>query len=181
MNINWISIPFKCKKQWRQKNKMKKQGTRIVGGLMVAMLMATMGAVPLSAETDNAGETEDWHLPFKDRENMFEHRAFDNELTEDQQAEIDELITKLNEEGASSEEIREAVFVKLNELGIFDDQLDNAIEQTEQRLELLNRENELRDQGYSWEEINEILQVEYVLEHPSSIYYEFDQSIYNNA
>ena len=160
---------------------MKKQGTRIVGGLIVAMLMATIGAVLVSAEAENAGETEDWHLPFHGRGNMFGHRTFDNELTDEQQAEIDALITSLNEEGASSEEIREAVFAKLSEMGILDERLDSAIEQTEQRLEILNREQELRDQGYSWEEINEMIQEEFVLEHPSVIYYGFCRGIYNNA
>jgi len=160
---------------------MKKQGTRIFGGFMVALLMATIGAVLVSAENENASETEDWHLPFHGRENMFGHRAFDNELTDDQQAEIDALITSLNEEGASPEEIREAVFTKLSEIGILDEQLDNAIEQTEHRLEILNREQELRDQGYSWEKINEIIQEEYVLEHPSSVYNGFGQEIYDNT
>ena len=160
---------------------MKKQRTRIVGGLMVVMLMATIGAVLVSAETENEGETEDWHLPFQGRGNIFGHRTFDNELTDDQQAEIDALITSLNEEGASPGEIREAVFTKLSEIGILDERLDNAIEQTEQRLEILNKEQELRDQGYSWEEINEIIQEEYVLKHPSDIYHGFSQEIYNNA
>ncbi len=160
---------------------MKKQGTRIVGGLMVAILIATIGAVLVSAETENAGETEDWHLPLHSRGSMFRNQTFDNELTDEQQAEIDALITNLNEQGASSEEIREAVFAKLSEMGILDERLDNAIEQTEQRLEILNREQELRDQGYSWEEINEIIQEEYVLEHPSGIYNGFSKEIYNNA
>ena len=54
---------------------MKKPGTKIVGGLMVAILVATIGAVFVSAETDDAGETEDWHLPFYGRGNMFGHRT----------------------------------------------------------------------------------------------------------
>ena len=41
-------------KKWRQKNKMKKQRTRIVGGLMVAIIMATIGTVLVSAENENA-------------------------------------------------------------------------------------------------------------------------------
>ena len=160
---------------------MKKPGPRIFGGLLVAMLIATIGAVLVSAETENAGETEEWHLPFHGRGNSFGQKSLDNELTDEQQAEIDALITGLNEEGASPEEIREAVFAKLNEMGILDEQLENAIEQTEQRLEILNREQELRDQGYSWEEINEIIQEEYVLEHPSGIYQGLCRGIYNNT
>ena len=160
---------------------MKKQRTRIVGGLMVAIIMATIGTVLVSAENENADETEELHLPFHGKEGLTRYRTFEDELTDDQQAEIDALITSLNEEGASNEEIREAVYTKLDELGIMDKRLDTAIEQTEQRLEILNRENELRDQGYIWEEINEIIQEEYVLEHPSNIYYELNLGIYNNT
>ncbi len=148
---------------------MKKPVTKIVGVLMVAVVLATIGAVIVSAETDDASETEDWHMPFFGREKMFIHGGMRPELSEDQQAEIDALITSLTEEGASCEEIREAIDEKLDEMGILDEQLDNAIEQTEQRLEILNRENELRDQGYSWEEINEIIQDEFDLEYPAGI------------
>lgn len=152
---------------------MKKPGTKIVGGLMVAMLIAAIGAVLVSAETDDADETGEWYMPFYNKEKMFEHRGITSELTDDQQAEIDALITSLIEECASCDEIREAIFTKLNEMGILDEQLDNAIEQTEQRLEILNRENELRDQGYSWEEINEIIQEEFDLDYPPGICHSF--------
>jgi len=152
---------------------MKKPVTKIAGVLVVAILLATIGAVLVGAETDDASETEDWHMPFFCRGNMFGHRGIRPELTEDQQAEIDALITSLNEEGASCEEIREAISTKLDEMGVLDEQLDNAIEQTEKRLEILNRENELRDQGYSWEEINEIIQEEFDLDYPTGICQDF--------
>ena len=160
---------------------MKKPGKRIFGGLMVAMIIATIGAVLVSAEAENADETDEWHLPFHGRENSFGKNSLDNELSDEQQAEIDTLITNLNEDGASPEEIREAVFAKLNEMGIIDERLENTIEQTEQRLEILNREQELRDQGYSWEEINEIIQEEYVLEYPPGIYHESNLATFKNT
>ena len=59
---------------------MKKPGPRIFGGLLVAMLIATIGAVLVSAETENAGETEEWHLPFHGRGNSFGQKSLDNEL-----------------------------------------------------------------------------------------------------
>ena len=154
---------------------MKKPVTKIVGVLMVATILATIGAVLVGAETDDASETEDWHMPFFGTEKMFGHRGMRPELSDEQQAEIDALITSLTEEGASCDEIREAIDEKLDEMGILDEQLDNAIEQTEQRLEILNRENELRDQGYSWEEINEIIQEEFDLEYPAGICQGFGQ------
>ena len=148
----------------------KTTGKKIIGGLMVAIVIATMGAVFVSAETDNASDTGDWHRPCWGNRQMYKQPAIDSELTEDQQIELDELVSNLIDEGASREEIREAVFEKLDEFCVLDERLDKAIERTEQRLEILNRENELRDQGYSWDEIIDIIQEEFVLENPSGEY-----------
>ena len=153
---------------------MKKTGMKLVGGVMAAMIVGTIGAVLVSAEANDDNETNEWHVSF-DRKNMDVLEAVTSELTDDEQAELDALVTSLNEDGASCEEIREAVFAKLNDMGILDEQLNTAIEQTEQRLEILNRGNELRDQGYSWEEINEMLQEEFVLGHSTDVYHGSDQ------
>ena len=134
---------------------------------MIAAMLAVIGAVFVTAETgEDAGETENWHLPFGERGFGFGGGA---ELTDEEQEEIDALITSLSEEGATDEEIREAVSELLDELGILDDRLDAAIEQTEERLEVLNRQDELRDQGYTWDEINEIISEEFDLEYPIGI------------
>ena len=66
---------------------MKKQGTKIIGGLMVAMIIATIGAVLVSAETEDAEDTEKWHMQFIGR------GMFGQDLTDEQQAELEELIT----------------------------------------------------------------------------------------
>jgi len=147
------------------------------------MLIATIGIVLVGAETDNADDTEDWHLPMMGKERILGHRGIFYELTEEQQDEIDAMIASLTEEGATCEEIREAIHAKLDEMGILDEQLDNAIEHTEQRLEILNRENELRDQGYSWEEINDIIQEEFDLDYPIGICHDFGRGrhwVFNN-
>ena len=145
----------------------KTTGKKIIGGLMVAIAIATIGAVFARAETDTASDTGDWHRPFWGNRQMYKQPAMNSELTEEQQMELDELVTNLLDEGASREEIREAIFDKLDEFGVLDERLDKAIERTEQRLEILNRENELRDQGYSWDEIITIIQEEFVLENHS--------------
>jgi predicted nuclease with TOPRIM domain len=154
---------------------MKKPTTKIVGGLMVAILLTTIGAVLVGAETGYAGETEDWHLLLHHREKISGYKGFNPELSNDQQAEIDELISSLIKENASCDEIKEAIFAKLDEMGILDEKLDNAIQETEQRLKILERENELRDQGYSWGEISETIKEEFDLEYPSDIYGGFSQ------
>ena len=113
---------------------------------MVVMLIATIGTVLASAQT-----TEDdlsWGIPMMGRAPYCM-----TELTEEQHEELNELINeKLEEYGV--------------ELPTRDELLDKQIERTEQRLEILTRQKELRDEGYTWEEINEIIQEEYDLESP---------------
>ena len=41
------------------------------------------------------------------------------------------------------------------------------IEQTEQRLDILYREKELRDKGYTWDEIKDLVQEEFDIEPPA--------------
>ena len=77
---------------------------------------------------------------------------------------------------ATRDEIQAAIQEKLDEYGLLDTQLDNEITQTEQRLTILNRQKELRDQGYSWDEINIILQEEFNLENMTNMSYGIMQS-----
>jgi hypothetical protein len=82
-------------------------------------------------------------------------------LTDAQQAELKDLITTLRSQNATPQEIQAAVQQKLDEFGVFDRQLNDEINRTEQRLQILNRAKELRAEGYSWENIITILQQEY--------------------
>ena len=45
--------------------------------------------------------------------------------------------------------------------------LEKQIERTEQRLEILIRQKELREEGYEWEDIQQIIQDEFELEFPA--------------
>ena len=92
-----------------------------------------------------------------------------SELTDEQQTELEELMTSLREQNASLDEIRTAIQEKLDEFGVLDTQLDNEIAQTEQRLTILNRQKELRNEGYSWDEINNIIEDEFDLENTTGI------------
>jgi len=93
--------------------------------------------------------------------------AFDD-LTDEQQEEINALRQDLIDQNATHEEIQEAINAKLREFGIDiptrDEMLDEEIERTSQRLDMLERQMELREQGYAWEEIHEIIQEEYDIE-----------------
>ncbi len=131
---------------------------KLAGGLIFALIL---GAVLVTAAetSEDAEDTEEYKLPFKGR------GIFSPDLTDEQRAEIEELITNLSEEGATSDEIREAVNQLLDEWGILDERLDNAIEQTQERLAILERANELREQGYSWDEINDIIQEEFDIDY----------------
>jgi len=152
---------------------MEKTNKKLVGGLMVVMLIATIGAVIASA----ASEDDTEQSTFWGRRAMYRPQPFFSELTEEQKAEIQEIESSTKEE-ATPEEIRAAIKEKLEEWGVelqipeltdeeLDERLDNAIERTEQRLEILQRRKELREQGYSYEEIREMMQEEFGLEAPA--------------
>jgi hypothetical protein len=156
------------KKNYGGQKQMKKASKKLLGGFIVVILVATIGAIFASAQSDDETETdtpEKFNGCFRDP--GFMHIGSRNlfyELTDEQEEEIVQLKESMIADGATFEEIREALMQKLDEWEIFDNRLDNAIEQTEKRLEILNRQKELRDQGYSWEEISEIIQEEYDLE-----------------
>ena len=151
------------------KNMKKTTMKKISGILIIAIALATIGAVIVSAETEDTDDTENEHMPFEGKGHMFGKTRYYSELTDEQQDEIDSLLTSLEEEGASFEEIQEAINDKLDEMGILDEHLDSEIERTEQRLSILYRKDELREQGYSWEEIDEIIQEEFDLDCPMEI------------
>jgi len=155
---------------------MKKTSKKLVGGLIVVVIIVTVGAVFATAQDD--GTTEEFTLqenflgrhhmdgPGSFNNNLTEHGFFFYDLTEEQQAEIDELRTSLQDQGANYSEIQATINAKLDEFGVFDQRLENEIEQTEQRLQMLNRQKELREQGYSWGEIRTIIQNEFGIEYP---------------
>ena len=150
---------------------MKTTHKKLVGGLLVGLLIATVGAAFATGQTDDT--TDDVidntppQMPFR---NMIGPYA--SELTDPQQTELEELMTSLREQNASSDEIRTTIQEKLDEFGVLDTQLDNEITQTEQRLTILNRQKELRNEGYSWDEINTIIEDEFGLENTTGIGWE---------
>ena len=153
---------------------MKTISKKFVGGLVVVMIIATIGVIITSAQTDDTSNDDANQKPFEGRRQMHGFKPFQSNetriepffynLTEEQRTELDEIIQSLRDSGANFSEIREAIQQKLDEYGVLDAQLDNAIEETQKRLEILNREKELRDQGYNWSEINQIIQDEFGLE-----------------
>jgi hypothetical protein len=156
---------------------MDKIGKSLFAGLLVIFLVATAGIVLASGHINVTNENNDKQFTFRVRNQMNKSEPpfqcnesklgpFFYNLTVEQQTELNELIENLKNQGANNSEIRKAIQEKLDEWGILDKQLDNEISKTEQRLEILNREKELRNQSYSWEEINKIIQDEYNLEYP---------------
>ena len=94
--------------------------------------------------------------------------CFDYNLTTDQQTELQQLMTTFKDQNATPQEIQSAIQQKLEEFGVFDTQLDNQIAQTEQRLTILNREKELRNQGYNWTEVPNMIQNEFDLQNSTN-------------
>ena len=156
---------------------MDKINKSIVAGIIAVLLIATIGIVFASGQINGTNDNYDNKFNFKCGQqinksennfsfNEFKFGPFFYNLTEEQQTELNELIKNLKNEGANSSVIRDAIQEKLDEWGILDKQLDNQIAQVEKQLEILNREKELRNQGYSWDEINQIIQDEYNLDYP---------------
>lgn len=82
-------------------------------------------------------------------------------LTTEQKQELNETTANLRQQNATPQEIRAAIQEKLEEFGVFDNQLNSAINQTQLRLTILNREKELRTQGYNWSQIKTMIQEEF--------------------
>ncbi len=148
--------------------KMKTTHKKIIGGLLVGLLIATIGAAFATAQDDDTIDdtTPDIipQLPFEGRHGMIGIGPLGSELTDAQQTELEMLMTSLREQNATPDEVRTTLQEKLDELGVFDTRLDNEIAQTQQRLTILTRQKELRDEGYSWDEINSIIEDEFGLE-----------------
>jgi DNA-binding transcriptional MerR regulator len=150
------------------KKQMKTTHKKIIGGLLVGMLIATVGVVLATEQDDDTSSdtinTLDSKPSFDSRLGMCEFGLFGSELTDEQQTELEDLMTGLREQNATHDEIQIAIQEKLDEFGVFDKRLDSEIAQTEQRLSILTRQKELRDEGYNWTEINSIIQDEFGLE-----------------
>ncbi len=144
---------------------------KLVGGLLVSLLIATIGAAVATGQADDTiddiidGTTHDASLqpPFGDHHGMI-GLGFGSELTDEQQTMLEELMTSLREQNTTPEEMRTAIQEKLDEFGVLDTRLYNEIAQTEQRLTILNRQKELRNEGCSWDEITNIIEDEFGLE-----------------
>jgi DNA-binding transcriptional MerR regulator len=134
---------------------------KLIAGLMAAMIIATIGVVYATDQTDGTVPSTTIQESFGDEHKIDRTIPFACNLTTEQQTELRQLLVTLKEQNATPEEIQAALLEKLDEYGVFDTQLDTQIAQTEQRLTILNREKELRDQGYNWSEIRTIIQDEF--------------------
>lgn len=152
---------------------MKNTHKKVIGGLLVGLLIATIGAAFATGQDDDTtDDTTTDTFPqkmFEERKEMMGIGPFGSELTDEQQTELQDLMTSLREQNATAEEMRTALKEKLDEFGVLDTRLENEIACTEQRLTILNRQKELRDEGYSWDEISGIIEDEFGLENATDI------------
>lgn len=173
---------------------MKTTHKKLVGGLLVGLLLATVGAALATGETDDSTDDESSdittnappEIPFGGRHGMMGPGGnttcqspglpfgtmigpYASELTEDQQTQLEELMTRLREQNATPDEMRTALQEKLDEFGVLDTHLDNEIAVTEQRLTILNRQKELRAEGYSWDEIQDVIEEEFGAENATGV------------
>jgi hypothetical protein len=184
---NTTSASRVCKER-RGEKKMKTTHKQLVGGLLIGVLLTSVAAAFATAENDTTTTTTGTQPP-----QLFGGRFSGNEtgntttggcpripmgimigpysslLTDEQRTELEDLMTSLREQNATPEDMRTAIQEKLDEFGVLDTQLDNEITQTEQRLTILNREKDLRSQGYSWDEITTIIADEFGSENATGV------------
>ena len=141
---------------------------KIIGGTLIAVFLSILGAVLVTAELDGTEDTDDDTTDFPDfgfGRKLCGREPYMSKLTEEKQEEIYNLRQSLLEENATMEEIREAINDKLTEFGIEvptrDDLLGDQIERTTQKLEMLEVQKQLREDGYTWDEVDDILVEEY--------------------
>lgn len=119
---------------------MKNIRKKILGSFMIIIILAVIGVTVVSAQTEDGL--------------FWGGRGLFAELTDEQR-----------------EDLQTTIQQKLEEYGIEmptrDEILEKQIERTEQRLEILNRQKELRDEGYEWDDIRDIIEEEFDLEFPA--------------
>jgi hypothetical protein len=150
---------------------MKTISKKIIGGLFAGMIIVSIGAVFAHAQTNTTtdGTTPERPISIGGRHNRNGPDMFGFNLTEEQHTELQELIVSLKDQNATPQEIQTAIQQKLDEYGVLDKQLDKEIQQIEQRLAILDRQKDLRNEGYSWTEIQTMIQNEFGLQNTTGI------------
>jgi len=156
--------------------KMKMTRKKLVAGLLIGTLIATIGATFATGAIDDTTTNTTVLSPTDTNHGMYGIGPFASNLTDEQQTEIWTLITSLRDENATPEEMKAAIQNKLDEFGVLDTWLSSEITQTENKLAILNRQKELRDEGYSWADISNITQDEFDLQNMTGL----DQGLMND-
>jgi hypothetical protein len=155
---------------------MKTTRKKLAAGLLIGTLIASIGATFAAGAIDDASSNTTVLPPTNTRQGMYGIGPFASNFTDEQQTEIWNLITSLREENATPEMMKAAIQNKLDEFGVLDTWLSSEITQTEQKLTILNRQKELRDEGYSWADIRNITQDEFDLNNMTGL----DQGLMND-
>jgi len=150
---------------------MKKTNKKIIGGFLVVLLIATIGSAIVTADTVET--SKDDVINKKCMGIGPKSSSFLAQLTDEQKEELKELVGGLKDEGVFGEEIKEVMGEKLNEWGIEvptqEEMIDIKIEKTEKKLEIEYRVKELIEEGYSKEEIKNMIQNEFDLDNPKGM------------
>lgn len=151
----------------------------IAGGLLAIVLIAGLGTVyATTAQTNSNSQTTAPSIPsnqsgFHGRCGRFNGTAPDMprgpmmagfygmNLTASQRAQLNKTMQTLRAQNATPQEMRAAMFQQLEAFGVLDAQLNASLSSTQRRLTILNREKELRSQGYNWTTIESMIAQEY--------------------
>jgi hypothetical protein len=156
----------------KKKNGDRKMNTRkkIIAGLMTALIIGTIGIVGAVSQTNGTAPDQTTQPPAWNTQNRtrpfdcfpnHHDEGFGYNLSTEQQTELNDLMTTLRNENVSPLEIRTAIEAKLESFGVFDTQLDKQITQAQERLTILNREKELRNLGYNWTQVRQMITDEF--------------------
>ncbi|MCJ7572409.1 MAG: hypothetical protein MUO82_11155 [Candidatus Thermoplasmatota archaeon] len=91
---------------------MRNTNKKLVGGLLIGLIITAIGAVLATAQTDDI--TDETTIPIPPK-GQHERGPFAYNLTEEQQTELENLMTTLREQNATRNETQAAIQEKLDE------------------------------------------------------------------
>lgn len=159
-----------------------KQRTILAGGLLAILLVSFVGGVITTAQNSTATtQTPDTQAPVRNDSMPFPGNhtrgpmPFDYgfrgghfpfippgvNLTAAQWDELNDTLATLREQNATFPQMQTAIFDLLDSFGVYDAQLNASIANAQRRLDILNREKELRSQGYNWTTIETMITEEF--------------------
>lgn len=160
-----------------------RQRTILAGGLLALLLVGIVGGVITTAQNSiTTTQTPDTQAPVRNDNMPFpsnhtrDTMPFDHgfrgghdfgfippgiNLAPAQWEQLNNTLAVLKAQNATFEQTKIAIFDLLSSFGVYNAQLNASIANAQRRLDILNREKELRSQGYNWTTIQTMIEEEF--------------------